>query len=422
MIVSINEKQKRAALKTIPILLIFLLIESAILFHFAGFYFHLILVVAFISGSTIFLLPFQNKPIKFEIPAKKFDERDIMFSRMELKAGTKKFDNYYQQKPENKAKDDLFRKEPGLLSPDSKFYDPLEFNAASAIFSAVELLQPLVETGEFNQQKAPVETKTITRFLKNWGIKLGAVDVGFTLLKPHHVYSNIGRGEEYGNPVNLKHKYAIAFTVEMSHESMQHAPKGPVIMESAQQYLNAGTIAIQMAQLIRNLGFDARAHIDANYRLICPIVAQDAGLGTIGRMGLLMTPKLGPRVRIAIVTTDLEVETNTKSIDSTLIQFCETCKKCASNCPSSSISTESAKKENRWYPWKINHEKCFTYWCKAGTDCGRCITVCPYSHPDNSIHNLIRWSLKRNSVNRWFALRLDNYFYGHKPAARSSKN
>ena len=90
MIVSINEKQKRAALKTIPILLIFLLIESAILFHFAGFYFHLILVVAFISGSTIVLLPFQNKPIKFEIPAKKFDERDIMFSRMELKAGTKK--------------------------------------------------------------------------------------------------------------------------------------------------------------------------------------------------------------------------------------------------------------------------------------------------------------------------------------------
>ena len=47
----------------------------------------------------------------------------------------------------------------------------------------------------------------------------------------------------------------------------------------------------------------ARAHIDGNYQVIAPLVARDAGLGTIGRMGLLMTPELGPRVRLAVVTT-----------------------------------------------------------------------------------------------------------------------
>ena len=217
---------------------------------------------------------------------------------MELKKGTEKFDEYYQKRPDNRPKDELFRQEPGLLSPNSKFYNPLLFNAAAATFSTVDLLQPLVGNKHFKTPGKNISTSEILNFIKKWTIKLGAVDVGFTLVKLHHIYSHIGRGENYGMEVELQHKYAIAFTVEMNHKSLSYSPKGPMIMESAQQYLNAGTIAVQIAQFIRNLGFDARAHIDANYRLICPVVAQDAGLGTIGRMGLLMTPKLGPRVRI----------------------------------------------------------------------------------------------------------------------------
>lgn len=164
------------------------------------------------------------------------------------------------------------------------------------------------------------------------------------------------------------------------------------------------------------MGFDARAHIDANYRVICTAVAMDAGLGTIGRMGLLMTPKHGPRVRIGVVTTDLKMEINRKPIDSSVIQFCEMCKKCAVNCPSNSISFESSKKEKINQRWTINHESCFTYWTRIGTDCGRCIAVCPYAHNNNFAHNLVRYFLQINSFNRWVALKLDNFFYSRKPA------
>lgn len=62
---------------------------------------------------------------------------------------------------------------------------------------------------------------------------------------------------------------------------------------------------MQLAEFMRSIGYPARAHIDGSYRVVCPLVARDAGLGEIGRMGLLMTPELGPRVRIAVVTTDL---------------------------------------------------------------------------------------------------------------------
>lgn len=414
LIYSIVEKEKKTLKKITPLIVLFVLLIIANSFGFIPEWMQITVVVLFLIGLLVVVTPFGNKTILYETPEIQYDERDIMFSRMELKEGTEKFDNYYERKYDNKPKDDLFRKEPGLLSPDSKFYNPLFFNAAAATFSTVDLLQPLVE-GSRTKPPENIDVTELSNFLKSWIIKLGAVDSGFTLLQPHHIYSHIGRGENYGEKVIMGHKYAIAFTVEMEHESMSYSPKGPVIMESAQQYLNAGTIAVQVTQFIRNLGFDARAHIDANYKLICPIVAQDAGLGTIGRMGLLMTPKLGARVRIGVITTNLNLEINRNSIDSTVIQFCEICKKCAVNCPSNAILSDSGKKEGSWQPWKINQEKCFTYWCKVGTDCGRCITVCPYSHPNNFIHNLIRWMIRQNPVNRWLALKLDDYFYGKKP-------
>lgn len=421
-IYSILEKENNAVKRTIPgiVLLVSVLIVNSL--GIVPNWMQLLILISFTIILLVVIVPFGNKIIEYKIPEKKYDERDIMFSRVELKEGTKRFTNYYNKSPENRAKDDLFRKEPGLLSPDSAFYNPLLFNAAKATFSVVDLLQPLVENNAFENKVPNIQSKQISGFLKKWTIKLGAVDVGFTEIKPHHTYSHVGRGENYGKEVTLDHKYAIAFTVEMNYESMSYTPKGPIIMESAQQYLNAGTIAVQVAQFIRNLGFEARAHIDANYRLICPVVAQDAGLGTIGRMGLLMTPKLGTRVRVGVITTSLELEVNKKPIDYTVIQFCKICKKCAVNCPSQAISFNRGDKDGVQDPWKISHEKCFAYWCKVGTDCGRCITVCPYSHPNNFIHNIIRWMIKRNSVNRWLALKLDDYFYGNKPSLKSLKS
>ena len=369
----------------------------------------------------VLLAKFGNTKVTFKLPAKRFDERDVMFSRNTLKEGSEKFKAYYEMRPEHKASDDLFRTEPGLMSKDAALHNELLFNAAHATFQTVDLLQPLAEKS-LEKSRTNLSDDQITSFLKNWTIKLGALDVGFASVENHHVYSHTGRGETYGNKVELKHKYAIAFTVEMNHESLSYNPKGPVLMESAQQYLNAGQIAVQVAQFLRNLGIDARAHIDANYRLVCPIVAQDAGLGVIGRMGLLMTSKHGPRVRIGVVTTDMKLPVNNTPLDYSAIHFCNICKKCAVNCPSKSISEHSVSGQENTERWTINHEKCFTFWCKIGTDCGRCVAVCPYSHPDNFMHNIVRWMIRRNPVNRWLALKLDDFFYGRIPQSSRLKN
>lgn len=418
-IYSYFEKEHKAVEKGVFVLVLYIILLVGISFLPEIVYPYLLLFP--VLALAVVLPKFGNNEVKFENPSKRFDERDVIFSRNSLKTGTEQFDNYYKMRPENKPTDDAFRAEPGLMDAKASMYNEVFFSAARASFEMVDLLQPLVEQVTTRQTKSTVSKEYLAEFLTNWTVKLGALDVGFTTIKPHHIYTHIGRGEAYGNEVDLDHKYTIAFTVEMNYEAMSYNPKGPVVMESSQQYLNAGQIAVQVAQLLRHLGHQARAHIDANYRLICPIVAQDAGLGVIGRMGLLMTPKYGSRVRIGLVSTNLELPNNKRPIDSSVLHFCEICKKCASNCPSQAIPTNSVTKQKSPKRWTINQESCFTFWSKIGTDCGRCVAVCPYSHPDNFMHNIVRWMIKRNPINRWLALKLDDLIYGRKPSSNKQK-
>jgi ferredoxin len=367
------------------------------------------------AAAVALVIPSGKKRItEDDTPTGRIDERDIMFSRNLLEPGTARFDEYYAMHPEKRAADDAFRALPGLLAEGSMMYDPYAYAAAGATEATVEYLRPLVE-GEVATERNVNDPAEITGFIKGWTLKLGAVSVGVTELRDYHMYSTVGRGDQYGRPVELDHDYAIAFTVEMSREMVAGAPKASIAMESYEQYLATGTIAIQLAKLVRGLGYSARAHMDGNYRVVCPLVARDAGLGEIGRMGLLMTPELGPRVRLAVVTTEMPLVTDERSFDHTMIDFCTRCKKCAEICPAQAIPLGGREMVGGVRRWQIDQEACFTLWCKIGTDCGRCVSVCPYSHPDNLLHNLVRLAVRNSSLFRGLAIKLDDLFYGKRP-------
>jgi reductive dehalogenase len=373
-------------------------------------------------GIIVITLPFNLKKTPDSgNPKNKIDERDIMFSRNELAKGTENFNNYYENNPDKLSIDEEFRKQPGLLDEKSFYHNRLMASSAKASFEVVDLLTPGI-TGKVSDNREDFDKNRITNYIKTWTKKLGAIDVGITELKDYHFYSVAGRKTNYGKDVHNKHKYAIAFTVEMDYDMVKGGPSYPIVMESSQQYQNAGQIAVQLGAFIRNLGYDARAHIDGNYQVVCPLVAKDAGLGEIGRMGLLMTTKLGPRVRLGVVTTDITLNIDKPIIDHSVIDFCNKCKKCADCCPSSAIQSGDREDVGGIFRWQINSEACFTYWCKVGSDCGRCVVVCPYSHPNNFLHNVIRWGIGRNSVFRSFALLMDDFFYGKKPKANRIPN
>ncbi len=373
-----------------------------------------LLLVLFVFPVLLFLIPHRKSRESIPAPKGRIDERDIMFSRNLLHPGSERYETYYRDNPEKKEVDDRFRELPGLLKKGSAFYDPLSFIFADATFDVTKKLHPFVD-GETSKKKEKLSAEQTSALVLGWLKQAGAVSAGITGLKAEHLYSHVGRGKDFGKEVSQEHRYAIAFTVEMSKTMMDAAPYGPTVMESAWQYLRAATMAVQLAEFIRQLGYPARAHIDGNYRVVCPLVARDAGLGEIGRMGLLMTPELGPRVRIGVVTTDIPLLTSERQYDYSVIDFCEMCKKCADVCPSSAISKQPPRKINGVLRWQINQEACFTYWCRIGTDCGRCVVVCPYAHPATFLHNLVRRGIRYSRNFARFALWMDDFFYGRRP-------
>jgi reductive dehalogenase len=202
----------------------------------------------------------------------------------------------------------------------------------------------------------------------------------------------------------------------MEHEMVRLGPDAPTMTEMTRQYHESGKIAMVLARYINLLGYEARAHVDGNYRVMCPPIAADAGLGEVGRLGLLMTPELGPRVRLSVVTTDLPLVQD-EPIAFGVQDFCTFCKKCADICPSGSIDSGDKTVHAGVEKWQTKQDTCYHYWRRAGSDCALCVKVCPYSHPANPAHDLIRWLIRRNHVARRVALWADDLAYGRKPDA-----
>jgi len=322
-IISFIEKENKAATS-----FILLGIITPLPFLFTGIFefnyqsiVSIILLLVLAIALLMYIIPVKvNRKIVDVFPVGKIDERNTMFSRNELQKDTENYNEYYNNNPDKLAVDEKFRSNPGLLAEGSHNYNRVMFSSADASFFTVGALKSIVD-GNVSPVSAIYDPDKITKYIKNWTKKLGAVDVGVTELKDYHKYSYRGRNGNYSNEVELNHKFAIAFTVEMDYDALKTGPNAPAVMESAQQYLAAGAIGIQLAEFIRKLGHPARAHIDGNYEVVCPLVAKDAGLGEIGRMGLLMTPKLGPRVRIAVVTTDIPLVVDARKFDPTITDF-----------------------------------------------------------------------------------------------------
>ncbi len=385
----------------------------------------LIQLIAFwslIAGIVVFIILFFLPIGKIEpgndTPNRRVDEREIMFARARLQPGTERYRAYYAEHPAHEAEDRKTRAKPGLLSPESKFANPFQFLPVDASFDLTHALRDAVD-GPVAAERQTLPPAEMTAYLKQLAQFYGGRDVGVTRLQPYHVYSHIGRGAGvYGAEIPLEHDFAIAFTVEMDFEMVATAPQGPTAMETGKQYVEAARTAIQLANAIRRLGYPARAHIDGNYRVIAPLVARDAGIGEIGRMTIFMTPQLGPRLRLGVVTTTLPLIPDARQTNTAIIDFCSICEKCAHNCPSRSIPTGPRQEIDGALRWKLNPDTCFRYWNVAGTDCARCMAVCPYAHPDTFSHNIIRWGIARSGFFRRVALRLDDLFYGRKPAWR----
>ncbi len=148
-------------------------------------------------------------------------------------------------------------------------------------------------------------------------------------------------------------------------------------------YSRMGITDVALAEAIRTLGYTAIPCKNGT-GLSIPM-AIDAGLGQLGRNGLLITPEYGACVRIGKVLTNMPLVPD-KPIDFGVTEFCENCMRCAKTCEVEAISLEDRTTEPpvetgnpgalKWY---INGKKCLQYWIDSGASCTACQAVCPFT-------------------------------------------
>ena len=207
-------------------------------------------------------------------------------------------------------------------------------------------------------------------------------------------------------------KYCMVYTVQMSQETMRRSPTVTGSQTTGLAYKRGETIQASVQEFLRGLGYQGLGEAATNALGIAPALGVMAGLGELSRLNRLITPEFGPMVRVFKLLTDLPVAVD-KPIDAGIMEFCKRCKKCAEACPSESLSFDDEPTWEVQGGWNNpghkayfeNSPSCMTYWReKAGTNCGICFAVCPFSKKDKA------WVHEWVSAGAAIAPALDTFF------------
>jgi len=417
------ENEKRSFILSLLIavgLLCLGLLFELVLVELKRVFFPVVLIVGVVFILWIFISKKPKNILEIRTSPQKIDERDVIFARFDLTPDSRRWSEYYGNKELQEKIDIKIRKEPDILSPEHWKKAPVLFSLAESEFDFLE--HQLTEVDGTQTPGAWSDSPAAnTRMLKNILFYLGAKFCGVCLVEPAYIYSHVGRGpDEWGKKIENTHKYAVPFAVEMDPRMIAPAPQAPVIVETAKQYVEVARISIIAAQMLRRLGHSARAHIaGSNYQAMLTPLAWLAGLGELGRMGMLITKKYGPRIRLGLLTTDLPLLPDRPQFFG-VQDFCQICLKCAKNCPSQAIPEGAKIEENGVIKWVLNREECYRFWRRSGTDCSRCIYVCPYSKPDNLLHKAVRKLTENSIAAQYVSVHADDLFYGRKPVCKRS--
>jgi reductive dehalogenase len=217
-------------------------------------------------------------------------------------------------------------------------------------------------------------------------------------------------------------QYGIVMATEMPRQLVQTSPTLTSSAAVLSGYSRMAIAVSSLAEFIRTMGYVAIPAMNGT-ALSVPM-AVDAGLGTCGRHGMLITPEFGSCVRLCKVLTSMPLVPD-KPIEFGAERFCESCTKCVTRCPSRCIS----ESEPSWSgtsvnnpgvrKWYNDYRKCLDYWIKNGTACIHCVAVCPFTKGPMWAHRVTQWTVRHlPGLNRVWVKLDDLLGYGEERDSR----
>jgi reductive dehalogenase len=265
---------------------------------------------------------------------------------------------------------------------------------AASSMALRRLLGALVflQDGPPAQKRADQNPEKTAQNLRAASYFLGLDAVGTSRCPEWTWYSHDATGSVLEPP----HDQAISMIVDQGFETMEGASGDDWISvaQSMRAYLRFSLLGGIIAQQIRNLGYTAKAHTVLDGEVLQPPLLLLSGLGEVSRIGeVILNPFLGPRLKSGVVTTDMPIG-HDKPIDFGLQRFCESCNKCARECPSGAITAGPKLMFNGYEIWKSDSQKCASYriTTPGGAMCGRCMKTCPWNLEGLFAEAPFRWA------------------------------
>jgi len=263
-----------------------------------------------------------------------------------------------------------------------------------------------VPKGTTSPRRTPVpDPATMSRHIKRVAKYLGLDVVGIGRSHPSFLYAGKsldGISGEDGEPLDTPERlarqlpYVIAGTVAWDYKMTKaHRHRiGDAAYDFTGQQTNLILSAIEGH--IRELGYHTlRGAMNGQ------AAALAAGVGELGRNGMIITEKFGARVHASdAIMTDLPLEPD-QPLDIGVDAFCKVCRKCATTCPTNSITFDDKVVENGVEKYKINWLTCYKlrpYVAEHWVNCLTCVAICPFTKPNTWWHALAIRALKTTSV------------------------
>ncbi len=265
-----------------------------------------------------------------------------------------------------------------------------------------ESQRPLRDRMKLGENWTVSDPEEMSKNIKKAALFLGASLVGICALDRRWLYLNRFHPHTHDHtPLDIpeEFEYAVVMAHEMNYELIQTSPAFGGFASTGRGYSMMAFVASSLAHYIRSLGY--KAIPSGNDTALSIPIAVDAGLGELGRHGLLITERFGPRVRLSKVFTNLPLVPDS-AIEIGVQAFCNQCKRCAAECPSRAIpsgepTTEGPTLSNNHgiYKWYIHPEKCLDFWGKNNGSCTNCIRVCPFNKRSGKVHDGVRYFVKK---------------------------
>ncbi len=202
--------------------------------------------------------------------------------------------------------------------------------------------------------------------LEDYCYDIGITSIGYTTVNPNYIFQKF----------EILTDKAIVISMKMDKDLLAKTGQVEMTTEVFRTYYELGDASNKIADWLRESGYDCHASPALGGDINSVPTAVDAGLGCIGKNGLVITPEEGPCVRLAAVFVDIDnLPLSEENTHMWVRNFCDTCNRCVKACPGKAIY-ETTPEFEPGQPYFVDREKCAKPF-SAG--CSMCIVSCPFT-------------------------------------------